>query len=318
MPKITEYNLHITGPDFEKVFPIRDEQLSIGRQTGNDLVLDNPEVSRRHAILIYRQAECTITDVGSSNGTRVDGEKITPDVPFRLNPASVIKIGPFSLTIEQITIDIPEPAPPEIYTPVEQPEEKLSLEEIPAPPMETPPPKPPASPSPIPVEGPAIPQGLSRYSQKLIQYLPGIYHTDFMSRFLGIFEATLIPLEWSIDNFDLFLDPGTAPEGFLPWLANWFEIAFNPTWTESQRRLLLKEASAIYSRRGTRWALSRLLEIYTGKQPTIIDIGEKLDPHTFTVILPISEKAINREVIERIIDSNKPAHTTYKLELKPQ
>ena len=70
----------------------------------------------------------------------------------------------------------------------------------------------------------------------LLSYLPGIYHTEFMSHFLAIFEAVLFPVEWQIDNFDLFLDPGTAPRNFLPWLANWFDIVFDSTWSEAQQR----------------------------------------------------------------------------------
>ncbi len=317
MPTRIEFSLHLTGPDLEKIIPITNELFSIGRQSGNDLILDNTEVSRRHATIEYRQTECTITDVGSSNGTRVNGEKIIPNVAIPLKPGALIKIGPFAITLEQKIIEIPEQEPlAPVFLENEPKEGEPEKEILPPPPSKTPPPILPALP-PTPVEETPVPEGLSLHSQKLIQYLPGIYQTDFMSRFLGIFEATLIPVEWTIDNFDLYLDPGSAPEKFLPWLANWFEITFGPTWTVSQRRLLLKEASAIYARRGTRWALGRLLEIYTGKLPTIIDVGEKLDPHTFRVILPLPENDANRQVIERIIDSNKPAHTSYQLELKP-
>jgi phage tail-like protein len=136
-----------------------------------------------------------------------------------------------------------------------------------------------------------------------------------MARFLGMFESILIPIEWNVDNFDLYLDPGTVPTGFLPWLANWFEITFDPTWGEAQRRTLLAEAHQIYARRGTCWALSRVLEIYTGHRPEIIDLDEDLEPFTFAVRLPLRAGEVNRELVERIIDANKPAHTTYTLKI---
>jgi phage tail-like protein len=161
-----------------------------------------------------------------------------------------------------------------------------------------------------------VPPGLSTHSRRLLSYLPGIYHTDFMARFLGIFESILTPIEWNVDNFDLYLHPGTAPTGFMPWLANWFEIAFDPTWSEAQRRTLLAEAHQIYARRGTRWALSRVLEIYTGRKPEIIDLGEGQEPCTFTVKLPLRKRDANQELIAAITDANKPAHTTYTLEFK--
>lgn len=161
-----------------------------------------------------------------------------------------------------------------------------------------------------------MPPGLSTHSRRLLSYLPGIYHTDFTARFLGIFESILTPIEWNVDNFDLYLDPGTAPVGFMPWLANWFEITFDPSWNEAQRRTLLKEAHQIYACRGTRRALARVLEIYTGHKPEIIDLDEDQEPFTFTVKLPLRSGEVNRELAERIIDANKPAHTGYTLAFK--
>jgi phage tail-like protein len=138
-----------------------------------------------------------------------------------------------------------------------------------------------------------------------------------MRRFLGIFEAILTPIEWQIDNFDLYLDPGTAPVGFLPWLASWFDVAFDPSWDEVQRRQLLREAHRIYARRGTKWALSRVLEIYTGKTPTIVDADEDLAPFTFKVTLPFSAARSERAMVERLIDVHKPAYALYELEFVP-
>ncbi|MCD6285364.1 MAG: phage tail protein I, partial [Anaerolineae bacterium] len=185
------------------------------------------------------------------------------------------------------------------------------------------PPTPPRSLAPPPPAVPkgtppgTTPPGLTLESHRLINYLPGIYHTDFMARFLGIFEAILTPIEWNIDNFDLYLNPATAPRDFIPWLASWFDIAFDPSWTEAQQRRLLKEAATIYARRGTRWALSRVLEIYTGETPTIDDTGSDLEPFTFKVILPAATARLEREMIERLIDIHKPAHTLYTLEFQP-
>jgi len=180
-----------------------------------------------------------------------------------------------------------------------------------------PPPEPPAEPPP-PLPFPEgtidlIPPGLSIYSSRLLKFLPGIYQTEFMARFLGIFEATLVPIEWTIDNFDLFLSPRTAPTLFLPWLANWFEVEFDKTWSEKQLRLFLEEAWLIYARRGTRWALNRVLEIYTNHTPIIDDLAEDLRPHEFRVILPVSEQSLNRASVESLINYYKPAHTDYEL-----
>ena len=245
----------------------------------------------------------------------------TPHVPVLLPRNATIKIGPFELTLEKSPVEVPqveEPPPPVELAREPEPIAEPSLEVMewaaaPPPPAAPPPSKPP--PEPWPVGESLVPPGLSTHSRRLLSYLPGIYHTDFMARFLGIFESILIPIEWNVDNFDLYLDPGTVPTGFLPWLANWFEITFDPTWSEAQRRTLLAEAHQIYARRGTCWALSRVLEIYTGHRPEIIDLGEDLEPFTFAVKLPLRAGEVNRELVERIIDANKPAHTTYTLKI---
>jgi len=181
------------------------------------------------------------------------------------------------------------------------------------PPLPPPPEKPLDQPPLEPEPASPFPPGLSDRSRSLINYLPGIYQTEFMDHFLALFESILVPIEWNVDHFDLFLDPGTSPTGFLPWLANWFEVYFDDTWSESQRRHFLKEAHQIYSRRGTRWSLSRILEIYTGCIPEIVDTGDGLEPHTFRVTIPVKENGIQRELVERMINANKPAYTTYTL-----
>ena len=138
-----------------------------------------------------------------------------------------------------------------------------------------------------------------------------------MARFLALFESILAPIEWNVSNFDLYLHAGTAPLSFLPWLASWFGVTFDSTWSEAQRRTLLAEACQIYARRGTRWALARVLEIYAGHAPEIVDQAEAQTPFTFTVRLPARRREINRELLQRIIDANKPAHTSYTLEFLP-
>lgn len=313
-----EFRLRITGPGTSQAFAVGVKQgtTTIGRQAGNDLRLNLPQVSRRHAQLDCTGSECQITDLGSANGTHVNGVELTPDVPVPLCHNAIIKIGPVKLTFEQVPVEAPqekEPPPAEESSAGPLPGTEEVEETPPPPPLVAPQPPAPTS-EPGPTEESPVPPGLSTRSRQLLSYLPGIYQTDFMARFLGLFESILTPIEWNVDNFDLYLDPGTAPTDFLPWLANWFQITFDPTWSGPQRRAMLAEAHRLYSRRGTRWALSRVLEIYTGHTPGIIDQGKDQEPFTFTVKLPLRKHDVDQALIEAIIDANKPAHTTYVLE----
>jgi len=315
--------LNITGPEISEIFELPAGKITIGRQAGTEVRLNSPMISRRHAQVECTAKACAIIDLGSANGTVVNGERLEANSPRTLSPGEVIELGPFRAVFEQVVLAAPEAKPvakkPAPAKKKPQPKAKKPA----AAKKEPPPPPPPKPPKPSRVE-PEKPEpdysqplpGLDYQSRRFLDYLPGIYHTDFMSRMLAIFEAIYSPAEWNIDNFDLYLNPRTAPEGFLPWLANWFSITFDSTWSVEQRRILLSEAHMIYSRRGTRWALARVLEIYIGNEPEIVDLQKDEDPFTFSVNLPVTEKEFDRTLVENIIDANKPAHTNYNLQFK--
>jgi signal transduction histidine kinase/pSer/pThr/pTyr-binding forkhead associated (FHA) protein len=69
----------IKGADEGKQFELAEPVLSIGRDAGNSIRLNDTEVSRRHAELVLKPADrCyLLRDVGSANGTFVNNESIT-------------------------------------------------------------------------------------------------------------------------------------------------------------------------------------------------------------------------------------------------
>lgn len=317
MSELVTYQLHISGPDAPPVVAIPPEGILIGRVAhSNDLVLPHPMVSREHARIECSPTGCQIIDRNSANGTTVNGEKLTPNIAISLMPGSVISIRPFTLILQPVSaaqeldpgIKLNAAATPEKAS---QDSDALHLVDAAGPP---PPDSPGKEDLPLPFSGDQSgPVDMFTESTRLLHYLPDIYHTGFMSRFLALFESSWTPIEWTVDNFDLYLDPGTAPADFLPWLAQWYEIIFDATWNERQRRIFLKEAHQLYALRGTRWSLSRALQIYIGGEPQIIDSGQDF---TFSVILPVAAQDVDNELVEAIINACKPAHTTYTLVYK--
>jgi len=64
---------------------------AIGRDLGNDIVLTDDFASAHHALLTYREGRWWLEDLGSSNGTTVNGSRIHRPIP--LDPGDLIGVG---------------------------------------------------------------------------------------------------------------------------------------------------------------------------------------------------------------------------------
>lgn len=67
--------------------------VTIGRASGNDVAIPHESISRSHCTVQLNKGVFTITDLGSSNGTYIDGEKIPPNKPKNFLPSSQIVLG---------------------------------------------------------------------------------------------------------------------------------------------------------------------------------------------------------------------------------
>jgi pSer/pThr/pTyr-binding forkhead associated (FHA) protein len=80
------------------VVPLVREEITIGRQDGNTIRLTERNVSRRHARLVKENGNILIEDLGSYNGVRVNGEKITG--PTKIKEGDLVEIGDYDLGIQ--------------------------------------------------------------------------------------------------------------------------------------------------------------------------------------------------------------------------
>ena len=80
------------------VVPLVRDEITIGRQEGNTIRLTERNVSRRHARLVKENGHVLIEDLGSYNGVRVNGEKIT--APTRIKEGDLVEIGDYDLGIQ--------------------------------------------------------------------------------------------------------------------------------------------------------------------------------------------------------------------------
>ncbi|MGH7041605.1 MAG: FHA domain-containing protein [Acetobacteraceae bacterium] len=94
---VTPPCLLLTGPgDLPAEILLGAEPLVIGRAPGAGLILPSIEVSRAHCRIALVDGVVRVTDLDSTNGTFIDGERIAGAAP--LAPGAVLRVGPYRLT----------------------------------------------------------------------------------------------------------------------------------------------------------------------------------------------------------------------------
>ena len=78
-----------------------EEPITVGRNPENTIVLDDRQVSRKHAVIEGTRAGTIVKDLGSGNGTFVDGRRI---LEFKLTNGDVFQIGSTQMRYEGETV----------------------------------------------------------------------------------------------------------------------------------------------------------------------------------------------------------------------
>lgn len=183
-----------------------------------------------------------------------------------------------------------------------------------------------------------------------LSFLPALYReVDFIGRLLAIFERAFEPVVQSFEAMWAHLDPLTASEALLPFLAHWVAWPLDSGRSLQEQRRLLRRAVELYRWRGTRRGLRLYLHLYTGL-PLDEDLPNEDDKHIsitepfgrsfvlnrtdwsesnvlgggrafhFVVRLRSSKGAaasrLEERLIRTIIEQEKPAYCTYDLRIE--
>jgi pSer/pThr/pTyr-binding forkhead associated (FHA) protein len=97
-----QVTLHFIDLDVFITLPAKSD-ITIGRSNPGQIVLPDVDlsacdgyqlgVSRMHASIRTQNEKLNIRDLGSSNGTRLNGEKLTPQIPYPIQNGDVIALG---------------------------------------------------------------------------------------------------------------------------------------------------------------------------------------------------------------------------------
>lgn len=280
----------ISGPDLDiDEITVGRQGLRVGRLSDNNLMLNHREISRQHMRITWREDDTFLAeDLNSSNGVWLNDSRLVPRVAEEIQEGDVLRCGPFLFTFVRLVFPEPEV--------VERPSEFADM-----------------ALSPVAKSMNGYPPGIPTDQSNWLDYLPSIYSDDeFLGRYLLIMESIMSPIVWMVDNFDLYLSPDTAPQAWMQWMASWFDLLLLPELPLDRQREIMRQAGWLFMRRGTRAGLERLLELYFGVTPEIIEN----EPCHFMVRLPLSESSSNLgvEVADRLINSQKPAFASYTLE----
>lgn len=146
------------GPTIGKIYPLEAPEITIGREGTSTITINDVEVSRKHARLDLRGNLYVIQDLGSTNGTFVNGQRVTG--PQVLNPGDSVSLGEgivlsyesaYDPNATMMSANISRPGPAAL-TPAPEPEPAPIPAPVPAPL------KPPA-PAPAPVYSGQVPPG---------------------------------------------------------------------------------------------------------------------------------------------------------------
>lgn len=158
--------------------------------------------------------------------------------------------------------------------------------------------------------------------------LPQVYQTenDFLARYLSIFSTMYQEFQEEIDQLPALLDVDTAPEALLPMFASWLGLETDlALFTPAELRRLLKAAPELMERKGTKWAVEKVVKLFVEEPVYIVERNllpagkgrsETLygtTPYDFTVMVGRKMDEKLRLRLNFLIDQFRPARSRCRI-----
>ena len=77
---------------------LSNKAVAIGRDKSNGIIVNDPKVSRIHALIVFEKNQILLRDSGSRNGTFLNGEKIPMNRKVKIKYGDLIRVGDTQFT----------------------------------------------------------------------------------------------------------------------------------------------------------------------------------------------------------------------------
>lgn len=135
-----------TGPNPGTTYDLTKEVSLLGRDVSNEIILGDAEISRQHARLTRTPGGYVLEDLGSTNGTFVNGERLM--APRVLNPGDLVALGEnVSLTFDAATPEAAATVASDVVQPAQAVAQPAQAAPAAAPPVQ-------AAPAHVPAQAP--------------------------------------------------------------------------------------------------------------------------------------------------------------------
>ena len=163
----------------------------------------------------------------------------------------------------------------------------------------------------------------------LIDTMPSVYRGDPLAQQLcAAFDDVLAPIFGTLDCLPAYLDPKTAPEDMLDWLAGWIGLTIGAHETATRKRELITAGASILPWRGTVRSVHEAVVAAFNRETEVIEAGAATcstepdsepggQPVPTLVVRVFTDDAddIDRRSLDAVVEAAKPAHIPHRVEV---
>jgi phage tail-like protein len=159
--------------------------------------------------------------------------------------------------------------------------------------------------------------------------LPSLYRDDYFAQNLcGGLDEVLAPIIATLDSLPAYLDPATAPDDMLGWLAGWMGIVLDGHQTAERQRELVQVGVELMQWRGTARGVRAAVNALFDTPPEIVESGGaswSVEPSSalpgsaqpeLLVRLGVSDpETFDIRRLDALVAMSKPAHVPHRVEV---